>query len=409
MGLIAAIRVALRALVVNKGRAGLTSLGIVIGISAVIAMVAVGRGAREKLNEKLANYGPNMLVIMSGKVTKAGIRIDQGKLGTLTRDDAEAIRRECADVVTNVGELNQDIAVVRGTSGRSWTTVIVGAYHELFAVRDWHVRLGKPYGDAEDKARERVCLIGQRVADEVFPDHPDPTGQTLRIRNQPFRVIGVLAEKGRSITGVDQDDTVFIPMSTMLKTILGGQDQVLMILASAKSTQAIDAAKTQIQKLLRQRHRIKTGETADFDVNSVRDMGEIAVIVMDTLGYVVAAIASISLVVGGIGIMNIMLVSVTERTREIGLRMAIGATSRDILLQFLIESIVLALIGGTIGILLGFVVSALPAVIFHWPIMISSSTVLMAAGVATAVGVFFGYYPAYRASLLDPIEALRHE
>ena len=167
MGLIAAIRVALRALVVNKGRAGLTSLGIVIGISAVIAMVAVGRGAREKLNEKLANYGPNMLVIMSGKVTKAGIRIDQGKLGTLTRDDAEAIRRQCADVVTNVGELNQDIAVVRGTSGRSWTTVIVGAYHELFAVRDWHVRLGKPYGDAEDKAR----LIGELMG--VFGAKPD--------------------------------------------------------------------------------------------------------------------------------------------------------------------------------------------------------------------------------------------
>jgi putative ABC transport system permease protein len=406
MSFFSAIRVALAALLVNKGRSFLTSLGIVIGISAVIAMVSAGSGARYKLEDRLDSVGKNLILI------RPGSRNQQGITGTdyqpLTSDDADAIRKRVGTLLTGVAEsqmaarLVQNRGIIHGTG-------IVGSVPDLQEVRNWKMAFGRFYTEDDVKKAARVCLIGQTVRRKLFADRPDPVGQYINIGQIQFRIIGVLGEKGRSPTGADQDDQVFLPISTMQNLLLGGKKDVAIIVTAAKTETMLDKAKEDITKVLRERHHLKAGASDDFDVSSVREMAELAVIVTTVMQILIAIIASISLVVGGVGIMNIMLVSVTERTREIGIRMAIGATPMDVLIQFLIEAVVLALVGGVIGITLGISGAVGLGRLAGWPVVVQPGVVLLAFLVAAAVGIFFGYYPALKASRLDPIEALRYE
>jgi putative ABC transport system permease protein len=407
MSFFSAIRVALAALLVNKGRSFLTSLGIVIGISAVIAMVSAGSGARYKLEDRLDSVGKNLILI------RPGSRSQQGITGTdfqpLTSDDADAIRKRVGTLLTGVAESQMSTRLVQNR-GIIHGTGIVGAVPDLQEVRNWKpMAFGRFYTDDDVRKAARVCLIGQTVRRKVFADRPDPVGQYINIGQIQFRIIGVLPEKGRSPTGADQDDQVFLPITTMQNLLLGGKKDVAIIVTAAKNENMLDKAKEEITKVLRERHHLKAGASDDFDVSSVREMAELAVIVTTVMQILIAIIASISLVVGGVGIMNIMLVSVTERTREIGIRMAIGATPMDVLVQFLIEAVVLALVGGVIGITLGIGGAVGLGRLANWPVVVQPAVVLLAFLVAAAVGIFFGYYPALKASRLDPIEALRYE
>ncbi len=405
MSFLSAIRVALAALLVNKGRSILTSLGIVIGISAVIAMVAAGGGARRKLDERLDSIGKNLILVRPGARNQQGIVSDYVPLNT---EDAEAIRKEIGMLL--VGAAPTQVLTKRLASTRTgnWPTDVVGSTPEIQQVRNWRVLQGRFYNDDDLKKAAPVCLIGQTVRRKLFPDKPNPIGESVRIERVPLRIIGVLGEKGRSATGADQDDQIFVPLTTLQRKI-AGDERIHLILATARSETQIEKAKEGIIKVMRQRHRLRPGDPDDFDVSSVREMAEIAEVLTATMQMLVAIIASISLIVGGIGIMNIMLVSVTERTREIGIRMAVGATSADVLIQFLIEAVVLALLGGVIGILLGLGGAIGLAYLAHWPLDVSPAIVCVAFLVSAGVGVFFGYYPALKASRLDPIEALRYE
>jgi putative ABC transport system permease protein len=404
MSFFSAIRVALSALLVNKGRSFLTSLGIVIGIGAVIAMVSAGSGARTKLEDRLDSLGKNLILIRPGARSAQGFTTDYEPL---TREDAEAIRKRVGTILTGVAESQITPRLVTTKTGVHGTQ-IVGSVPDLMAVRNWKVAIGRFYTEDEVKKAARVCLIGQTVRQKLFPENADPIGKDLNVGGVRFRIIGVLAEKGRSPTGPDQDDQVFVPITTM-QNQMGGRKDIALIVCAAKSEALLDRAKEEMTKVLRERHHIKPGTTDNFDVSSVREMAELAVIVTTVMQVLIAIIASISLVVGGIGIMNIMLVSVTERTREIGIRMAIGATPADVLIQFLIEAVVLALVGGIIGITLGISGAVGLGQLANWPVVVQPGVVLLAFLVAAGVGVFFGYYPAMKASRLDPIEALRYE
>jgi putative ABC transport system permease protein len=404
MSVWSAIRVALEALLVNKGRSALTSLGIVIGISAVIAMVSAGSGAREKLEERLDSVGKNLILIRPGARTQMGT---VGDYSTLSREDSEAIAKDASDLLLGVASEQITQRVVVSPGGRSFT-MICGVEPGLQGVRGWQLAAGRFINDDDMKKTAAVCLLGQTTSRKLFPNNPNPLGEWVRIENLRLRVVGLLAEKGRAPTGADQDDQIFLPLTTCQRKLLG-YDRVVLILATAKSDAVLDRAKERIVEVLRRQHRIKSGEPDDFDVSSVREMAELAQILTATLQILVGIIASISLVVGGVGIMNIMLVSVTERTREIGIRMAVGATPGDILTQFLLEAVVLSLGGGLIGILLGVGGAAALAWIAGWPLSIAPGMVLLASAVSAGIGVFFGYYPAGKAARLDPIEALRYE
>jgi putative ABC transport system permease protein len=404
MSFLSAIRVALGALLVNKGRSMLTSLGIVIGISAVIAMVSAGSGARFKLDERLESVGKNLILIRPGARTQQGIITD---VVPLASEDAAAIRKQVGPLLNGVAESAMAQRLVSTRYGNHGT-VLVGSTPDLQRVRNWHMAYGRFYTDYDVQRWASVCLLGQTVRKKLFPDTPDPVGQTISVGMVRLRVIGVLASKGRSPTGADQDDQVFLPITT-LQHKLGGEARIALIVTSARSEDVLDKAKEETIKVLRDRHHIKSGSADDFDVSTVAEMAELALILTKTMQILIAIIASISLVVGGIGIMNIMLVSVTERTREIGIRMAIGATPGDVLIQFLIEAIVLALVGGLIGISLGVAGAFGLAEVASWPVVVEPEIVLMAFVVAAGVGIFFGYYPALKASRLDPIEALRYE
>jgi putative ABC transport system permease protein len=398
-----AIRVALSALLVNKGRSGLTSLGIVIGISAVIAMAAAGSGARQKLDQRLESVGKNMILIRAGARTQGTVT----DLKPLTNADAEALRRQLGSLLSGVSESQ---ATQRMASSRygNWACMIVGATPYLQDIRLWKMAQGRFFTRVDMDKEANVCVIGQTTRQKLFGSNPSPLGELVRIGRLPLRIIGVLEEKGRMPTGQDQDDQIMLPITTLQRKLIG-QEQISLILASARSTDLIDQAKAEITRVLRQRHHIKPGATADFDVSSVQEMASLATFVMKILQILIVVIASISLVVGGIGIMNIMLVSVTERTREIGIRMAVGATGFDVLLQFLIEAVVLSLVGGLIGVTLGAAAAIGLAYVAYWPVIIDPAIVLLAFVVCAAVGIFFGYYPAYKASRLDPIDALRYE
>jgi len=401
-------RLSFRALKVNKMRSALTMLGIIIGVGAVITMLAVGTGAGKKISDQISSMGSNLLIILPGATTAGGVRMGSGTQPTLTMGDAEAIQKECP-AVQDVAPVHSGVAqIVYGH--QNWSTGVVGTTPSMLIVRDWSLAAGRSFTEQDVKSATKVCLLGQSVVDNLFGDM-DPTGQFIRIKNVPFVVNGVLAPKGQSAQGQDQDDTILIPVTTAQKKLFGTSfpGMVRIIMVKAKSTEDLSSAEKQINELLRQRHRIGTKQDNDFTVRNLTQVMQTAEQSTKVMTLLLGAIASVSLLVGGIGIMNIMLVSVTERTREIGIRMAIGAKTWDIRLQFLIEALTLSLIGGVAGIILGISGSNLISTLAGWTTIISPFSVLMAFGFSGLVGIFFGFYPAYKASLLDPIEALRYE
>ncbi len=403
MGFLAAFRLAFGALLVHKGRSILTSLGIVIGTGAVIAMVSAAGGAREKLDERLDNVGKNLILIRPGSRTQHGTLAD---MKPLTNEDAAHVRKQLKGMVTGVAEVQVSIRFV-STRIRNCQTMITGTAPDMKSVRGWVVEHGRFLTDEDLKKQAAVCVLGQTVREKLFPDKPNPVGQIVRVDQMTFRVIGVTLAKGRSPIGGDQDDQIFIPTTTMQRKLVN-VESLAMIITSIANLDQLDKIKDDLNHVLRERRRVKVGQE-DFDVSSVQEMAALAVIMTRTMQILIGVIASISLVVGGIGIMNIMLVSVTERTREIGIRMAIGATPFDVLTQFLIEAIMLSLAGGLIGVTLGMAAAVGLAFFAGWPVFIDYRMVITSFIVSGTVGIFFGYYPALKASRLDPIEALRYE
>lgn len=402
------LKISFRALRVNKMRSALTMLGIIIGVGAVITMLAVGTGARQRIGEQIAAMGSNLLIILPGSTTSGGVRMGAGTQPTLSMGDATAIQRECPAVLDAAPVLNGVAQVIYGN--QNWSTGVTGTTPNMLEVRDWPLSSGRAFTEDDVRSASKVCLLGQTVVDNLFGGI-DPIGQNIRIKNIPFVVIGVLGRKGQSPTGQDQDDTIYIPVTTAQKKLFGttfpGMVRVIMI--KAKSADDLDPAERQIGDLLRQRHHLSQRQDDDFTVRNLTQMMQAAEESTKVMTLLLGAVASVSLLVGGIGIMNIMLVSVTERTREIGIRMAVGAKTWDIRLQFLIEAITLSLIGGTIGIALGISGSKILSMIAGWPTIVSPLSVLLSFSFSGLVGIFFGFYPAYKASLLDPIDALRHE
>ena len=403
------IRIAWRALLRNKLRSFLTMLGIVIGVFAVIAMVAVGQGAQAVVQSAFSSMGSNMLVLMSGASKQGGAFGGFGSLPTLTWDDVTAIHREIPSVrftspVLHVGAQVQ-------SDDRNWSTSVNGVSPEYFDIRDWPTASGSRFTPSDLDTGRKVVVLGQTVVDHLFGFGTAPVGQTVRIKGVPFQVIGVLAKKGQSMQGQDSDDTVFIPDSTFQSKIQGGLQKYIQgsVMIGAVSQGATQTAQRQITALLRDRHRLPSGVDDDF---SIRDLTEITGAVTagtTAIAALLAAIAAVSLLVGGIGIMNIMLVSVTERTREIGLRMAVGAKGRNVLAQFLVESIVLSVIGGSIGIVLGLTAAKVVALQFGMAVPVNPVVIATAVGFSAAIGLGFGLYPALKASRMDPIDALRFE
>ncbi len=404
----AGLRIALRALRVNKMRSALTMLGIIIGVSAVIAMIAVGSGAKARISEQIASMGSNLLIVLSGSSTSGGIRMGSGTVPTLTVDDAKAIQTEVPAVKYVAPALPGVAQVVYGN--QNWSTSITGTLPEMLDIREWPIASGRSFSQQDVDGATKVCLLGTTVVENLFGGI-DPVGQIVRIKNVPFTVIGVLSHKGQTTQGMDQDDTVVVPLTTAQKRLFGMQfpGMVRVIAVQAKAPERMKEAEDQINVLLRQRHRIQPKQDNDFSVRNLTELMATAQQSADVMSLLLGAIASISLIVGGIGIMNIMLVSVTERTREIGIRIAIGAKGNDILLQFLIESLVLSLIGGILGIIIGITGTFVLSHFTQWPTLLSIKAIFLAFAFAGSVGVFFGFYPARKASLLDPIEALRYE
>lgn len=405
MELRAIIQIALRALARNKLRSFLTMLGIVIGVGAVIAMVAIGQGAQQQVQSQIASMGSNLLFVSSGNVTRGGIRMGAGATKTLVDADVQAIMRECqACAAAAPGSASTQQVVYEG---ENWSTRVNGTTPSYFTVRDWPFAEGGTFSDDDVRTAANVVVIGETVRQNLF-GAVDPVGQTMRIGTLPFQIVGVLVGKGQSGMGADQDDAVYIPISTLQKKITG-QDWLSYVMVSAKSQPASYAAQQEITALLRDRHRIGRGQDDDFTVRNLADVAQLADQSSQVLTMLLASIAGVSLLVGGIGIMNIMLVSVTERTREIGIRIAIGATEEDVQRQFLTESMVMSLMGGVIGVLMGVGTSVVISNALKWPVLVSPVSIIVAVVFSIAVGVFFGYYPAKKASRLDPIEALRYE
>jgi len=406
--LLASLRIALRALMVNKMRSTLTMLGIIIGVGAVIAMIAVGSGAKQRIADQIASMGSNLLMVMSGSSTSGGIRFGSGTVPTLTVDDAKAILNEIPAVKYVDPNLSGVAQVVYGN--QNWSTVVNGTAPEVLEVRNWSLASGRPFTQQDIDGATKVCLLGMTVVENLFGGS-DPVGQIVRIKKVPFTVIGVLASKGQTSFGHDQDDTIFVPLSTAQKRLFGMQfpGMVRIIAVQARAPEVMKEVENQINDLLRQRHHIQPHQDSDFTVRNLTELMATAEQSASVMSLLLGAIASISLIVGGIGIMNIMLVSVTERTREIGIRIAVGAKGRDILLQFLIESLVLSLIGGIVGIGIGVAGTLILSSFTQWPTLFSIKAILLAFLFSGSVGVFFGFYPARKASLLNPIEALRYE
>ncbi len=409
MTLLDAIISALDALRLQKMRSALTMLGIIIGVSAVIAMVAVGGGAREQVVAQLRSLGANLLIVMPGNVTQGGVRLGSGAASTLTDEDSAAIMKEVPGVQVTAPYMRGSAQLI--ASGMNWATGVFGVDLGWFEAREWDADTGRVFEPEEISRGAQVALIGQTVARNLYGGL-DPIGQELRIRNVPFRVVGVMAKKGQSTWGQDQDDVVFVPLNTARQRVLGRNQAnaraVGSIYVKVRDGESLSTAEEDVKALLRQRHRMQPGQDDDFSIRNLADIAATREASARTLAVLLAAVAGVSLAVGGIGIMNIMLVSVTERTREIGLRLAVGARQRDILRQFLFEAIGLAAIGGAIGVLLGVGAAYLISNAAGWPLLIQPESILLAVAFSGLVGVFFGWYPALRASRLDPIEALRH-
>src|SRR3989440_1472114 len=407
MDLLMIIRVAFRALQRNKMRAALTMLGIIIGVSAVVAMVSIGQGAQAAVQAQIDSIGTNLLFVSAGAQNVGGVRSGTGDNGTntLTVEDLDAIKREVPSVSMVTPAVNSRSQLIFGNM--NWNTSVQGVSEQYPDIRKWTIQSGEFFTDADVRTAGRVIVIGQTIADNLFAG-TDPVGQTVRVLNLPFRVTGVMARKGQDQQGRDQDDIAFAPYTTVQKKILGSP-RLQIAYASAVSQDATYTAQQQITDLLRQRHKLGPNEASDFTVRNMSDIAQAANETNSTMTMLLACIAGVSLLVGGIGIMNIMLVSVTERTREIGIRMAIGAPSSAVRSQFLIESVVLSLTGGMFGILLGVAVSLAIPRILGWPTLISMMAIVGSVIFSVAVGIFFGYYPARKAAALDPIEALRYE
>jgi putative ABC transport system permease protein len=399
------IKVAFRALRRNKMRTVLTMLGIIIGVGAVIAMVGIGNGAKAQVQARIAALGQNVIQVFSGSVNRAGVRSGYGGAGTLTVDDALAMEREVPGVVAVSPEVRTGAQLMAGNN--NWSTSVQGESVSYPAIREWELADGTMFSDLDVRAAAKVCILGKTVADNLFPDE-DPIGKTVRIRNVPVKVLGVLRPKGASMFGSDQDDVVIVPYTTGMKRF-AGVTMLRSILVQAATQEQIEEVQRAIGELLRQRHRIQAGADDDFILRNQQEIAETMTATTDTMTALLAGVAIISLIVGGIGIMNIMLVSVTERTREIGIRMSVGARGQDILLQFLIEAVALSSTGGLLGILSGIVGAKLITLVQKWPTLISPQSIVIAFAFSAAVGVFFGFYPARKASHLDPIDALRYE
>jgi putative ABC transport system permease protein len=396
---------ALRALRRNKLRSSLTALGIIIGVFAVVAMVAIGNGTRASIESQVAGLGQNMLMVFAGSRRSGGVNSGLGSASAITLEDAEALRREIPDVVASSPEVTTTAQAI--ANGRNWSTTIAGEAPEYLVIRDWSVASGSMFTDREVRSAAKVAVLGNKTAHELF-GVLDPLGQTVRIGNMPFVVIGVLASKGAGVGGQNQDDRVVIPYTTAMKRITGDK-YLRSVYLQIGQAERIPIAQDQITRLLRQRHRLLPGASDDFNIFNQQEIADTVNTVTSTLTLLLGAIAGLSLVVGGIGIMNIMLVSVTERTREIGIRISVGAQPGDIRIQFLIEAITLSLLGGLVGVLLGIGTTRLIAAASSFKPIVSMGSIVLAFTVSFSIGVFFGFYPARRASLLDPIDALRYE
>jgi putative ABC transport system permease protein len=411
MNLLAVLRIALKALRVNKLRSALTMLGMIIGVAAVIAMIGIGSGAQERVREQIKNLGSNLILIFPGSTTASGVRLGTGSQQSLTEDDAAAIAREVEGVVVAAPNLRGAGQVVAGNM--NWSTQYFGTTNDYLIARDWGLAAGRPFEEAELSGAGKVAIIGQTTAEKLFGEGVDPVDQVVRVRKVPLTIIGVLERKGQNSLGQDQDDIILMPISTARNRVLGQASGRLKRIGaiSVKTADGADmkVIEEKMRDLLRQRLRVQPGADEPFTIRNLTEILQAQEAASRVLTLLLGAVASVSLLVGGIGIMNIMLVSVTERTREIGLRMAVGARARDILQQFLVEAIVLSLIGGLAGIALGVGASLAIAQFANWNTDITPQAIALAVGFAAAVGVFFGFYPARKASRLLPIEALRYE
>ena len=411
MNITSSIRIALRALRVNKLRSSLTMLGIIIGVAAVIVMISIGGGAQARVEEQIKSLGSNLIIVLPGSVTSGGVRMGAGSRSSLTEDDAHAIQREIAEVQAAAPALRGTGHVVAGNN--NWSTVFYGVNLEYFEARNWVIASGRGFEPAEITGSGKVLLLGETVARNLFGDS-DAIGQTVRVRKVPMQVVGVLERKGQSLQGQDQDDVILMPISTARNRVLGGNlakvRSVGSISIKVREGANLTEAESEIRSLLRQRHRLQQrGQDDDFTLRNLAEVLSAQEESSRIMTLLLAAVASVSLLVGGIGIMNIMLVSVTERTREIGLRMAVGARGHDILTQFLVEAITLAVIGGLLGVVLGMGGSYAISELAGWRISISPQAVALAVAFAFVIGVFFGFYPARKAARLNPVEALRFE
>jgi putative ABC transport system permease protein len=408
--IIASMKIALRALQVNRTRSALTMLGIIIGVAAVIAMVAVGSGATARIQEQIQSIGSNLIIVLPGSISSNGVRLGSGAVVTLTEDDAKAIAAECPSVAAVAPMVRGGVQVVYGNN--NWATTAQGVTPDYMTIRDYTMMSGEFFTDQDVDAAAKTAVLGETVAENLFGDN-DPTGQVVIIKNVPFTVAGVLTPKGQSPSGQDQDDIILLPISTAKEKVLGANKAnakaVGSLMVQAIGPQAMDQAQQEMEALLRERHRILPGLDDDFTIRNLTEVFAAQETSAQVMSILLGAIASVSLIVGGIGIMNIMLVSVTERTREIGLRQAVGAKTRDILSQFLVEAVTLSLLGGIIGIVVGLVASWLISYFAQWSTVVSLLSIMMAFVFSALVGVFFGYYPARKAAFLDPIEALRYE
>lgn len=406
MNVINLLRIAFKALLRNKLRAFLTMLGIIIGVAAVIAMVAIGQGSKESIQSQLSSMGSNMITILPSSNVAGGARLGGTSVNTLTIDDVKAIRRQAENVSAVSPAANSSGQSINGAL--NWPTTIYGVSPAYLDIRQWALKDGIPFSEEDVRASAKVCLLGQTVVNNLFPNGDNPIGKIIRFNNIPFQVIGVLEAKGQSSFGQDQDDAIIAPYTTVQKRILASI-YFRTIYASAVSESASDAATDEISNILRKQHRLRSSDEDDFQVRTMAELISALSSTSNLLTILLTAIAGISLVIGGIGIMNIMYVSVTERTREIGLRMSIGARGIDILMQFLIEAIMISITGGIIGVILGISSAKLITMFLSWPTLVSESSIVLSFLVCAATGVFFGYYPAQKASRLDPIEALRYE
>ncbi|MEK6690513.1 MAG: ABC transporter permease [Nitrospirota bacterium] len=408
IGIPSTIKIALRALRVNKMRSALTMLGIIIGVGAVITMLAVGTGASQRISEQISSMGSDLIIILPGATTAGGVRMGMGTQPTLSMGDVEAIKREITSVSYAAPDLSEVTQVVYGN--QNWATGVRGTTPDILNVRDWPLESGRSFTEQDIKSATKVCMLGQTVIENLF-GNIDPIGKIVRIKKVPFTVVGILSRKGQSPRGQDQDDVIYVPITTAQKKLIGTvfPGMVRIIMVKARSTEDLSTAEKKITELLRQRHKIGQKQENDFTVRNLTEIWQTQEQSTKVMTILLGAIASVSLLVGGIGIMNIMLVSVTERTREIGIRMAVGAKTWDIRLQFIIEALTLSLIGGITGIIIGIAGSNVLSILAGWPTIILPFSIILAFGFSGLVGIFFGIYPAHKASLLNPIEALRYE